>query len=242
MEFTEFCGLLEAIFEKNKIPKPNEKQLLRFYQFTEYLVEVNQHTNLTAVRTIPEIICKHYADSLFFVEQFDDQAKILDLGCGPGFPSIPIAIMRPDLQITALDSTQKKIRFVSEAAGHLKLERLTPIAARAEEFSVRKALGQFDVVVSRAVARLNILCELALPYVRIGGTMLAFKASQATEELAEARNAMALLGGSFVRILPFHLYSQDGTTESRALIQIQKQKETPPTYPRSYAAILKKPL
>lgn len=240
MEYTEFKSLLYRAFEKNKLPPPTEEQTERFYQFTVFLLKTNEKTNLTAIRSIPDIIDKHYVDSLPASALIPEGASVLDLGCGPGFPSIPLAICRPDIRITALDSTAKKIRFVEESAVLLSLNNLKAFSGRAEDATVRKTLGQFDIVVSRAVARLNILCELCIPYLKLNGILIAMKGAKADEELAEAQNAIQILGGSSKGIEKSILYTD--SEEARGLIIIKKEKPTPSSYPRSYASILKKPL
>lgn len=242
MEYTEFERFFALSCEENGVKPPNPQQLRQFYEFTLYLTEVNAHTNLTAIRSVPDIITKHYVDSLLASEFISEGARVLDLGCGPGFPSIPLAIARPDLTIVALDSTEKKIRFVTESVQKTGLLNLSAVAGRAEDLEIRKSLGSFDVVTSRAVARLNVLCELCLPYAKIGGMLLALKASKAEEELSEAKNAIKALGGGTAILHNRELRMSVGTGEPRALIEVPKIGTTPSKYPRSYAAILKKPL
>jgi len=179
-------------------------------------------------------------DSLTVSSLIPEGARVLALGCGPGFPSIPLAIARPDLTIRALDSTDKKIRFLNESADLLELSNLKGYSGRAEDPKTRKELGQFDVVVSRAVARMNVLSELCIPYVFIGGKLIAMKGAKGDEELAEAQNAIKILGGA-AKNHALELITND-SSEARCLIEVFKVKETPSTYPRQYSAILKKPL
>ena len=216
--------------------------MLQFYHFTEYLLEINAHTNLTAIREPIGIIDKHYIDSLLAMDLTPEGSRVLDLGCGPGFPSIPLAIMRPDLEITALDSTTKKIDFVQKSAGILQLSNLKGIAGRAEDVKLRKNLGKYDIVVSRAVARLNVLCELCIPYLKIGGSLVALKGAKFEEELTEASNAIKILGAETTKIERKELITTENQAETRGMIVIQAKKESPNQYPRAYAAILKKPL
>ncbi len=216
--------------------------MLQFYRFTEHLLEVNAHTNLTAIREPIGIVDKHYIDSLLVMDMIPQGARMLDLGCGPGFPSIPLAIMRPDLEIVALDSTSKKIDFVQKSAEILQLSNLKGVSGRAEDIKLRKELGKFDVVVSRAVARLNILCELCLPYLKLDGQLMALKGAKFEEELSEATNAIQILGGKTLKIEQKVLITTENQEETRGIIAIQLKKTPHTQYPRAYAAILKKPL
>ena len=242
MEFEDFSRLFRESCEKNGVSVPDNDKIQAFWRFTIHLMEVNSHTNLTAIRSIPDVIPKHYVDSILAAELLPQGARVLDLGCGPGFPSIPLAILRPDLSLVALDSTDKKVRFVKESAGLLPLPNLQAVTGRAEDAAIRGRLGLFDVVVSRAVARLNVLAELCLPYVKSGGVFLPMKAAKGEEELEEAQNAIKTLGGALIKTHERTLTAENGIPEARLLIEIQKIKQTPPQYPRSYASIIKKPL
>ena len=242
MDFTTFSQIFTSSATKNNISLPNEAQMLLFYRFTGHLLEVNAHTNLTAIREPIGIVDKHYIDSLLVMDMIPQGARVLDLGCGPGFPSIPLAIMRPDLEIVALDSTSKKIDFVQKSAEILQLSNLKGVSGRAEDIKLRKELGKFDIVVSRAVARLNILCELCLPYLKLDGQLMALKGAKFEEELSEASNAIQVLGGKTVKIEQKVLITAENQEETRGIIAIQLKKTPPTQYPRAYAAILKKPL
>ena len=242
MELREFQELMRDAVRKNglaPLPVPTEEA---FWAFAMHLLRVNEHVNLTAIRNVPDVITKHFVDSLLVSAYLPEGARVLDLGCGPGFPSLPLAIARPDLRIVALDSTDKKIRFLFDTATLLHLPNIEAVTGRAEDAAVRRRLGAFDAVVSRAVARLNLLSELCLPYVREGGPFLAMKGAKGEEELQEAANAIGLLGGRVLSADEKPLVLLDGSSEPRVLIDVQKVKKTPPQYPRAYAAMLKKPL
>ena len=242
MDFTTFSQIFSSAAAKSGILPPNEAQMQQFYRFTEHLLEVNTHTNLTAIREPVGVVDKHYIDSLLAMHLIPEGARVLDLGCGPGFPSIPLAIMRPDLEITALDGTAKKIDFVQKSAEILQLSNLKGVSGRAEDAKLRKELGKYDIVVSRAVARLNILCELCLPYLKIGGSLIAMKGAKYEEELAEATSAIKILGAETTKTEQKELITAKNQAETRGMVVIQLKKQSPAQYPRAYAAILKKPL
>ena len=238
----EFDRLFDEIFEKNGLERfCTEPIKANFAAFTSLLQRENAHTNLTAIRETADIVSKHYADSLLAENLFPPHATVLDVGCGGGFPCIPLAIVRPDLRITAVDSTAKKIRFVEKAAAELGLDNLTPICARIEEESMRGLRESFDVVTSRAMARMNILAELTLPFARVGGRLVALKGAAGSKELAEAARGIALLGGEIAEDCRLELQTVAGS-EARHLLVIEKTRKTLAAYPRAYAAIVKKPL
>ena len=240
---TSFSTLFCEIFHKNQLDRfCTEEIISKFEKLTLILMEENAHTNLTAIRELPDIIAKHYADSLLAVDLFPENATVIDIGCGGGFPTFPLAIARPDLKITAVDSTQKKINFVQKASDLLNLTNITPICARAEEASMQKHREHFQIATSRAMARMNILTELALPFVTIGGQLIALKGAQGSNEAAEAHNAAAKLGGEpQIQDIATSLETTT-TSESRHILVINKKSASPKQYPRAYGAISKKPL
>ncbi len=203
------------------------------------LVDFNAHTNLTAITDEAGVILRHFADSLTAASYIGEKsAKILDVGCGGGFPTLPLAIARPDCRFFALDSTAKKLTFVAEAADLLHLP-VTTLPARAEELAANPAHRErYDLVFSRAVARLPMLCELCLPFVKVGGRLVALKGADGEIELAEAQSAIAKLGGRLITKQIFSL----GDAGGRVILEIEKIRPTPTAYPRAFAKIKKNPL
>ncbi len=234
--------MCEKIFTENRLPCPPEAAET-FYRLTERMLEVNKSLNLTAITEEKAVILRHYADSLLISEHIPEEASVIDIGCGAGFPSLPLAIMRPDLQITALDGTAKRIRYVEETAALLGLTNVTAIVGRAEEYGQKSGYReQFTVATARAVANLSVLCELCLPFVRVGGTMIAMKSRLAAEELAAAGSCISLCGGGNSLLFSRDLTESEGMCEERNLILISKTTPCPKIYPRHFSKISKKPL
>lgn len=205
------------------------------------LVCENEKYNLTAVTDRDGVILKHFADSAAAARYLPTGASLLDVGCGAGFPSLPLAILRPDLRITALDATAKRVAYVAESASLLGLSNVQTVTARAEEYAKPPVRESFDCVTARAVSNLRVLAELCLPFVRVGGLFLSMKAKSAAEELSDATHAIGQLGGRVERTERFTL-SDGREVLDRTAILIRKTKPTEPAYPRAYARILKKPL
>lgn len=207
--------------------------------FAEMLIEKNKVMNLTAILDPDGIAVKHFADSLSLLKAIEikDNAKILDLGTGAGFPGIPLLIAKPGLEMTLIDSTAKKLAFVSESIDNLGLNAEV-LHTRAEEAGRNPQYREkYDIVCSRAVAALNVLCEFCLPFVKVGGTFAAMKGAQAEEEIILAENAIKTLGGTIKDKFSFRL--SDG---ERTIVIIEKTKPTPVKYPRVSAQIAKKAL
>ncbi len=217
-----------------------EEQLNRFDLLSDLLVEQNKTMNLTAITDPDGIATKHFADSISVLSaaEIPTGASVLDIGTGAGFPGIPLLIMRPDIDLTMLDSTAKKLKYVDNTVNELGLIA-TVLHARAEEAGQSKEYREkFDFVCSRAVAALNVLCEYCLPFVKQNGYFIAMKGAKAQEEIDSAKAAIKLLGGKIVDEKTFSL--SDGG--ERTLIIIKKISQIPAKYPRPSAQIAKKPL
>lgn len=238
-----FCALFARSFDQNGLSDLVTPEVVdKFAALTDIMLETNQHMNITAITDIEKVIPLHYADCALTAKLIPQGASVLDVGCGGGFPTLPLAILRPDLSITALDSTDKKVRYVAGAAQALGLTVHT-LSGRAEELAAANTgyRERFDVVTSRAVARFHILDELCLPFVKKDGVFICMKASAGHEELAEAETGIVKLGGQVENVEDMTLYVGD-KQEARCLITVRKVKYTPGAYPRPFARIKKAPL
>ncbi len=244
MEFQIFFDKCKQIFSFNSsLSTPTEAQIEKLYTLTEHMLRVNESMNLTAITDLDGVILKHYADSLTISKHISKSAKLIDIGCGAGFPTLPLAIFRPDIKITALDGTAKRIEYVKGAAELLKLDNVTAIAGRAEEYANKPEYReQFDIATARAVAALPVLSELCLPFVKKDGFFIAMKASQGENEAASAANAIKICGGTEAKIEKISLLGADKSIEPRIIITVKKTAITPQKYPRHYSQISKKPL
>ena len=243
MIFEPFFDNCKKLFNLNSLPVPSKKEALKLFELTNIMSEANKVMNLTAIMEENSIILRHYVDSLLVSQLIPENSKIIDIGCGAGFPTLPLAIFRPDLSITAVDSTAKRIAYVSSTASKLELNNVTAITARAEELGHDPAYREvFDIATARAVASLPILTELCLPTVKIRGSFIAMKGAKADEELKMSQKAIQICGGKTREVLRPSLINQDNSRETRYLIQIDKLSATPQNYPRHFSKISKKPL
>lgn len=245
MPFLAFSLLFHSIFEKNHLHHfCTDAHIEAFYALTQHMLSVNKVMNITAITEVDKIIALHYADCAMVASQIPSGAHVADVGCGGGFPTLPLAILRPDIHIIAIDSTEKKVRYVADTAECLRLlQQITPLSARVEQLAVPGSAHreQYDVVISRAVARLRMLDELCLPLAKVGGCFLALKGAAGPEEYEEAKHGIQRLGGGAVVCEPYTLHLQDGS-EMRHLVTVQKKNPTPPAYPRAFAKIKSAPL
>ena len=214
------------------------QQVNQFKQYFKILVEWNEKMNLTAITDEEGVYLKHFYDSLTIAFDFDftDQS-IVDVGAGAGFPSVPLKIVYPELKITIVDSLTKRITFLNHLFKELNLSNCQAISARAEDYA-KDHRQKCDIVMARAVARLNILDELCLPLVKVGGYFLALKGLKATEELEEAGKGIVLLGGQVEKSIDFTLTNDN----HRSNIIIKKVRDTPAKYPRMFGKIKKHPI
>ena len=239
----DFISELSRVFAKNSLGSLlNAEKSEKLFRLTERMLTENEKYNLTAITEPKKIILNHYADCATLAARLPRGARIIDVGCGAGFPTLPLAVLREDVRILALDSTAKRIEYVKGSAELVGLENVETIAARAEDAArLAQYREAFDYATARAVAQMRILAELCLPFVKVGGYMLAMKGKNAEFELADAKRAIAILGGRDVKVENVSLIS-DEETLSHPIITVAKKVKTPDAYPRPFAKISKKPL
>lgn len=219
-----------------------EKQLDQFRKYYEMLIEKNKVMNLTAITEWEEVIDKHFIDSISLIKACDlsGDKYILDLGCGAGFPGIPLKIAFPNLKIVLLDSLNKRILFLKEVIEELGLSDIEAFHGRAEDYARKPEYREkFDYCVSRAVANLITLSEYCIPYVKEGGSFISYKSGKVKEEVKEVKTALFLLGGKMTDLISFQLPE---TEMERDFVIIKKEKKTPKKYPRKAGLPGKEPL
>ena len=222
--------------------EPSDKMLNDFKVYREILVDWNQKMNLTGIEEEKEVYIKHFLDSVSAVVNgyIKDGMSIIDVGTGAGFPGIPIKISKQNLNVTLLDSLNKRINFLNTVVDELKLENINCIHGRAEEFArMKQKRESYDVATSRAVANLNVLAEYLLPFVKIGGKCICMKGPNIEEEIENSKNAIKILGGKIEKVEEFSLPKTD---IKRTIILIRKEKITPALYPRKAGIPSKSPL
>ncbi len=229
---------LKSLLEKETISLGDdfENKLLTF---SEYFLETAKTLNLTAIKEPHDVMIKHYYDSICPLKYGYIKGKVIDIGCGGGFPSMPLKIANDSLDLTLLDSLKKRLTFLDNAINLVGLTNIRTLHARAEEKGRAPEMrDSFDTAVSRAVASLPLLCELCLPFVKVGGHFVAYKAD-ADEELKQAQTAIKKLSGEIEDIITYKLPENMGT---RTLVVIKKIKPTHPIYPRSTKNMSKGPI
>ena len=221
---------------ERELPRLSPDQITQLCRFGAALIEKNQVMNLTAI-TEPEAVAQlHFVDCIRLLDLADLRGKsVIDVGCGAGFPGVPLKIAEPSIRLTLLDSLGKRMRWLEEVLPELGVEAAV-VTGRAEEYAAA-CREQFDAAASRAVARLNVLAELCLPYVRVGGYFLAMKGAMAQEEADEARGAIRRLGGTIERIAEYPV-----ADAVHKVVVVRKTAPTPSAYPRPFTRIKKAPL
>lgn len=219
-----------------------EAQVEAYRIYYELLIEWNEKINLTAITQPEQVAVKHMIDSLSChnANVFFEGCSVIDVGTGAGFPGLPLKIFQENIQLTLLDSLNKRVKFLATVVETLQLNKVEAIHSRAEEGARQKVHREkYDVAVSRAVARLNVLCELCMPYLKVGGYFVALKGAQYVAEVDEAKRAVVILGGEIEKIVPVKL---PGIDDVRAIIYVKKIKQTPVLYPRKAGTPEKDPL
>ena len=216
-----------------------ENKLNQLDIYCKFLFEYNSHTNLTAIKEEDQVYLKHFYDSLTFIKAIDvnNYKTLIDIGTGAGFPGMVLKIVFPELEVTLLDSNNKKINFLKELTMKLGLTKIYFFHGRAEEFCVKNR-EKFDIVTARAVSNMTTLSELCLPLTKLNGYFIALKGSN-KDELEESEYAIKLLGGEIEDTYNFYLPYEGG---ERNILSIKKVKNTPKEYPRRYEKIIKYPL
>ena len=225
-----------------QITNTQAEKLTAYYAL---LIEYNQKYNLTNITEAHEVASKHFADSALGSTLLKQGATVLDIGCGAGFPSIPLAILRPDANFVMIDSVNKKINFINTVIQKLNLSNCRAYHTRAQEFCIKPNRENFDYVVARALAPLNILLELCIPFIKQNGTMLAYKSQNYNNEIIDSQNALTKLFAKVEKINSFnliHINNNEKEILSRCILEIKKQKPTPLVYPRLKNLIKNNPL
>lgn len=239
MDFEEFKKEMNINLKEIDL-ELTEKQLQNFYNFMNLLIEKNKVMNLTGITEPKEVILKHFIDSLTILKYIDKNSTVIDVGTGAGFPGLPIKIAEDTIEMTLLDSLNKRINFLNEVIESNELNKIHTIHGRAEDFGKDvKYREKFDIVTSRAVASLNVLLEYMLPFVKIGGKCICMKGSNCDDEIENAKNAIKILGGEIEKIEKFTLPNSDN---NRTIMIIKKVKKTERQYPRNAGIPTKKPL
>lgn len=227
--------ILKEFAEKYNVTLNDEKIKL-FEMFYNFLLEENKKYNLTTITDKKEFVVKHVIDSLLPYNMFDKNVKVIDIGCGAGFPSIPLKILREDLNFTMIDSVNKKVNFCNMSIEKLGLEKAVAVHSRVEDFALKNR-EVFDVCCSRAVANLSTLLEYALPLLKVGGICIFYKAQNVEEEIIKAQNALNVLGGKVEKVEHYNLEGNE-----RNVLVIKKVKLTLKNYPRGQNKPRIKPL
>lgn len=239
MDYDDFS---QELIDKGKQININidDNQSEKFYKYMQLLLDWNEKINLTAITEPNEIIIKHFIDSITIEKYIKSYSKVIDVGTGAGFPGIPLSILRNDINVTLMDSLNKRIKFLDEVILENKLNNVDTIHGRAEELARNKDFrGKFDVATSRAVASLNVLLEYMIPFLKVGGFCICMKGSNIEEEINNSQKALKLLNCSIEEIKNFDL---PGSDYGRNIIIVKKNGETPNKFPRKPGTPSKEPI
>lgn len=238
MEIKDFEMPLKIACEEANITLTQE-MLDKFDKYFTLLVEWNEKINLTAITERKDVYIKHFADSVYGARLLKNNATLCDIGTGAGFPAVVLKIVRPDLKITLVDALDKRVKFLNLILESLNLDGIEALHFRAEDRVFKeKYLNSFDYVTARAVANMSTLSEYCLPFVKVGGSFLAYKSDKVEDEVNSSLNAIAILGGKLKKI---HTYKLDSET-TRTIVEIEKLKPTDKKYPRDMNKPKLKPL
>ena len=239
MKIEDFREIFNNYLEDLNI-KLSEEQVEKFYRYMNLLIEWNEKINLTAIVKPEEIILKHFVDCLTVEKYIEKNSKVIDVGTGAGFPGIPLKIIREDLEITLVDSLNKRLVFLNEIIINLNLNKIHIIHSRAEELGKDKNYREkFDVATSRAVANLSTLSEYLIPFVKIGGKCIVMKSADIDKEIEKAKKAIKILGG---KIVSKDIFNLPKSNLGRSVIMIQKIGNTPKNFPRKPGTPAKEPI
>ncbi|MBR0235528.1 MAG: 16S rRNA (guanine(527)-N(7))-methyltransferase RsmG [Clostridia bacterium] len=243
MEKAEFFDVCSRVFSQNGLGGYiSDGVLEKLHALCVIFLDANKTMNLTALREERQVIAYHFADSVAAAANFSDGARMIDVGSGGGFPTLPLAIVRPDLEITALDATAKKTAFIARAAKELGIYNVKIATGRAEELANTAMRESFDAATARAVAELRVLMEWCVPFIKKDGVFVALKGKRADEELSAAKGAMRALSCELIDYDRSTLIDDRGEKSERATLVFSKYAHTDKIYPRKNAAIMKKPL
>lgn len=239
MDKETFCKQIKEKAQKIQI-ELNEEQQEKFYKYMNLLLEWNEKINLTAITDPKEIIEKHFIDSITIEKYLKDGDFVADIGTGAGFPGIPLKIANTSIDVVLVDALNKRIKFLDEVIEKLSMKKIVAVHSRVEEFGRNKKYREnYDIVTSRAVAKLNVLAEYMLPLTKIGGKCICMKGPEIKEEINLSEKAISLLGGKIIKIEEFSLPDTD---IKRTIVIIEKVKQTPNKYPRKPGTPSKLPL
>ena len=220
----------------------DDETVNKYQQYMDGVLDWNEKVNLTNITDPEEFIIKHFIDSIICVDypEFEEARKVIDVGTGGGFPGVPLAIAAPDKEFVLMDSLNKRLKIIDELCGQIGIGNVTTVHARAEELAKNKAhREQYDLCVSRAVANMAVLAEYCLPFIKMGGCLMAYKGPDADREVEEARKALFLLGGQVEEIREGNL--KEFGIDHKVVI-IKKVKNTPSKFPRKAGTPAKEPL